>query len=195
MEEKKEIMNSEEEKPKEEVKEEDLVTKLQKEKEELKDKYLRALANYENLRKRAIEEKEKIYSFAIEEVFRKVLPILDDFNRAFKHLEDSKGKRKDYKSFVQGVRLIKANIEALLRNYNIEAFKSVGEKFDYSKHEAIQVIETALEEDDKILEEIETGYKIGDKILRPAKVIVAKKLEIKEEKNGEEGRKEGGDGE
>jgi len=160
-----------------------VINSLEEEKKELKDKYLRALANYENLRKRAIQEKEKIYNFTLEEVFRKILPILDDFERAFKSLEESKEHKDDYKSFSDGIRLVYSNLNNLLKSYNIESFESIGEKFDPAKHDAIHVIEKEDEENDIILEETEIGYKINAKILRPAKVIVVKNSEENRNKN------------
>jgi molecular chaperone GrpE len=170
-----------------------IISDMEEQNEELKDKYLRALANYENLRKRAIQDKEKIYNFTLEEVFRKILPILDDFERAFKSFNESEKHKEDYKSFQDGIRLVRSNLETLLKMYNIEPFESVGKKFDPSKHEAIHVMEKDDEEDGKILEETETGYKIRDKVLRPAKVIVAKKTESNENKNNEKDSNQGGE--
>jgi molecular chaperone GrpE len=164
-----------------------VINSLEEEKKELKDKYLRALANYENLRKRAIQEREKIYTFTVEEVFRKILPILDDFQRAFKSLEESKEHKDDFKSFSEGMRLVYSNLHNLLKNYNIEPFESTGEKFDPAKHEAIQVTEKEDEENDTILEETEIGYKINDKILRPAKVIVVKNNEQNQNNSNNQG--------
>jgi molecular chaperone GrpE len=190
--------NEYEEEKKEEIEEresksmENMINELKEERDELMDKYLRSLANYENLRKRAIQEKEKTYSFTLEEVFRKILPILDDFGRAFKSLNNSGHHKDDYKSFSEGIRLIQSNFEKLLNNYNIEPFESVGEQFDPSKHEAIHVMEHNGEEEGKVLEETETGYKIKEKILRPAKVIVAKKPEEIKNKNNEESKIQGG---
>jgi molecular chaperone GrpE len=192
------IENEEEKEKKEENQKEEfkalevVIEELQKEKEELKDKYLRALANYENLRKRAIEEKEKIYNFTLEEVFKKILPLLDDFKRAFKALNNSKYHKDDYKAFVEGIRLIEANFKKLLDNYGVEPFSSTGERFDPLKHEAIHVMEKDGEEEGKILEETEPGYKIRDKILRPAKVIVAKKSQEFQNNNKEENKNQGG---
>lgn len=168
------------------------INAIEEEKEEFKDKYLRALANYENLRKRAIQEKERTYSLALEEVFRKILPILDDFKRAFESFSNSEKHKDDYKSFYEGIRLIHSNFENLLKTYNIEPFESTGEQFDPAKHEAIHVVEHNDEEEGKILEETEIGYKIKDKVLRPAKVIVAKKPEKKQDESNEENKNEGG---
>jgi molecular chaperone GrpE len=167
-----------------------IISDLQEEKEELRDKYLRALANYENLRKRAIQEREKIYNFTLEEVFRRILPILDDFGRAFKSFNESDKLKDDYKSFEEGIRLVRSNLENLLKIYNIEPFESTGEKFDPSKHDAVHVVEQNDEEEGKILEETEIGYKIKDKVLRPAKVIVAKKTEENKDNNNEETKEE-----
>jgi molecular chaperone GrpE len=172
-----------------------LINAIQEEKDEFKDKYLRALANYENLRKRAIQERQKAYDSAQEELFRKILPILDDFKRAFESFKDSEKHKDDYKSFYEGIRLVSSNFENLLKIHNIEPFESLGEKFDPSKHEAIHVIEQKEEDEGKILEETESGYKIKDKVLRPAKVIVAKKIETNQEKNNEGNKNEGGEAE
>ncbi len=196
----KEELKEEEQKKEEIIREEKefegmeaIINAIEEEKEEFKDKYLRALANYENLRKRAIQEREKTYNLTLEEVFRKILPILDDFKRAFKSLEESEHHKDDYKSFHEGVRLINSNLDNLLKSYSIEQFDSPGEKFDPAKHEAIHVIEQNDKEENTILEETETGYKIRDKILRPAKVIVTKKCEDKEEENQEESINQGGE--
>mgnify|MGYP001027204382 CR=1 FL=1 len=165
-----------------------IVEKLKEEKAELMDKYLRALANYENLRKRTQEEKVKIYNFAIEEVFREILPILDDFSRAFDVLKKD-GKKKGSRSFIEGMHLIHLKLKNNLKKYQIEPFHSKGKEFDPSRHEAVHVIESE-EEEGKILEEVEQGYKIGDKILRPSKVIVAKEKEDKSEDTKENKNKE-----
>jgi molecular chaperone GrpE len=169
-----------------------LINAIEEEKEEFKDKYLRALANYENLRKRAIQERQKSYELAHEELFRKILPILDDFKRAFESFNKSEKHKDDYKSFYEGIRLVRSNFENLLKIHNVEPFESLGEKFDPSKHEAIHVIEHNDQEEGKILEETECGYKIRDRVLRPAKVIVAKRGEENKDKNNEENKNEGG---
>jgi molecular chaperone GrpE len=168
------------------------ISAIQEEKDEFRDKYLRALANYENLRKRSIQERQKTYDTAQEDLFRKILPMLDDFKRAFESLNHSEKHKDDYKSFYEGIRLVHSNFENLLKIHNIEPFESTGEKFDPSKHEAIHVIEKNDEEEGKILEETQSGYKIRDKILRPAKVIVSKKAEKEENKNNEKDRNQGG---
>lgn len=191
-----EEIKEEEKKSEEEIDEEEkefkgmeaFINAIEEEKEEFKDKYLRALANYENLRKRAIQEKEKTYNLALEEVFRKILPILDDFKRAFESFSNSEKHKDDYKSFYEGIRLIHSNFENLLKTYNIEPFESLGEKFDPARHEAIHVIEHNDEEEGKILEESEIGYKIKDRVLRPAKVIVAKKPEENQDENNQENK-------
>jgi molecular chaperone GrpE len=170
-----------------------LINAIQEEKDEFKDKYLRALANYENLRKRAIQERQKAYDVSREDLFRKILPIIDDFKRAFQSLQESEKHKDDYKSFYEGIRLVHSNLENLMKIHNIEPFESTGEQFDPAKHDAIHVIEKNDEEEGKILEETECGYKIKDKILRPAKVIVAKKVEKKQEENNEGNKNEGGE--
>lgn len=140
--------------------------------EKYKDKYLRALASYENLRKRTRKEKSKIQQLSIENVIRNILPILDDFSRAFTAIEEE--DEDDNHHFIEGVRMIHSKLNNFLRSYDVEPFDSRGEKFDPSRHEAIHVVEDE-EDDDIIKEEIEKGYMIGDKVLRPAKVVVSRK--------------------
>jgi molecular chaperone GrpE len=181
--EKKDIIHEEELNRKNHISEEekeDPLQKLEKEHDELLDKYLRALANYENLRKRTQQEKENIYNFGIARVFREVLPVVDDFKRAFNSLENNKNENK-HDGFIKGVSVIYSKLLNILKNHQIEPFDSTGEKFDPSKHEAVHVVESDKDEG-TILEEVEKGYLINNEILRPAKVIVAKPKEITEKK-------------
>lgn len=159
--------------------------RLEKERDELLDKYLRALANYENLRKRTQQEKENIYNFGIARVFREVLPVIDDLGRAFDSLEKEDMENK-HDGFIKGVRIIYSKLINILKNHLIEPYDSEGEKFDPSRHEAVHVVESDKEEG-TILEEVEKGYIIKDKVLRPARVIVAtSREELKETEDSEE---------
>lgn len=171
------------EKPFSEEEVEDPLRKLEKERNELLDKYLRALANYENLRKRTQQEKENIYNFGIARVFREVLPVVDDFKRAFDSLESDENENK-HDGFIKGVNIIYSKLLNILKNHQIESFDSKGEKFDPSKHEAVHVVESDKDEG-TIIEEVEKGYLIKNEILRPAKVIVAKPKEGKEKEESE----------
>ncbi len=160
---------------------EDPLGKLKEERDELMDKYLRALASYENLRKRTQQEKENIYKFGIEGVIREILPVVDDFGRAFNSLKKENDENKQ-DGFIKGTRIIYSKLLNILKNYYVEPFDSKGEKFDPSRHEAVHVVESD-EEEGIIIEEVEKGYLIKDKVLRPARVIVTKeKEEIKEYK-------------
>jgi molecular chaperone GrpE len=184
--EKEDTITEEELKKEKSVSEEEIegpLRKLEKERDELLNKYLRALANYENLRKRTQQEKENIYNFGIARIFREVLPIVDDFKRAFNSLEnDENGNKHD--GFIKGVSIIYSKLLNILKNHQIESFDSKGEKFDPSRHEAVHVVESEKEEG-TIIEEVEKGYLIKNEILRPAKVIVAKPKEEKEESENE----------
>lgn len=172
-----------------ETMEEGIIENLIEERDEYKDKYLRALANYENLRKRTQKEKEKIYNFALENAFRDIIPVLDDFERAYKSLKE---ENNDTESILEGMRIIHSKLENVLKNYDITPFNSEGDKFDPSKHEAIHVVPSE-EEEGTILEEVERGYMIEEKVLRPAKVIVAKKEEEEEKEDSKDKDMEGKD--
>lgn len=175
-----EKMEKNEELNKKEEEIEDPFQKLEKERDELLDKYLRALANYENLRKRMQQEKENIYNFGIKRVFREILPVIDDLTRAFNSFENNENENK-HDDFIKGVSIIYSKLLNILKNHQIESFDTKGERFDPSRHEAVHVVESDKEEG-TILEEVEKGYLIKDQILRPARVIVARPKEEIEEK-------------
>jgi len=148
---------------------------------EHKDKYLRALAEMDNLRKRFIKEKAELQKYANEKLILNILPVVDNFERAIKAAEDS----DSIKHLLGGVKLILRQLMDILERAGVKSFESVGEKFDPYKHEALLATESTEHDPSTILEEIEKGYLLGDKVIRPAKVTVCRQKEKKEDvKNG-----------
>ncbi len=129
----------------------------------LEDQLKRALADYQNLQKRTEEEKKQIVRFANTVLIVKFLEILDHLEEAQKSLQD------------QGLELIIRRFKEILLAENITEIGSEGENFDPSLHEAIAVVDGP--DQDKIAEVLQRGYKIEDKVIRPARVKVAKKSE------------------
>lgn len=135
------------------------------------DKYLRLYAEFENFRNRTTREKVDIRKLASQDTIMKLLPVMDDFNRAKAVAED----KVTGEVFTEGVRLVYEKFKKALKDCGVEAMKTNGEKFDSELHEAF----AELPVDDKkkkgmIIDTIETGYYLNDKIIRHAKVVVGK---------------------
>ena len=137
-----------------------------KELAELKDKYLRLIAEFENYKKRTTKEKEDFAKYAKENLITAILPILDDFERAKKNKEED----------IKGYLLIGQKISDILSKQNLQKINiSKNEVFDLDKHEAISSIPVKeKKKKGKIIEEVESGYMLSDKIIRYPKVIIGK---------------------
>ena len=142
----------------------DLKTELKEE----EDKYLRLFAEFENYKKRTTKERVELYKTAGQEVIGSLLPVLDDFSRAIK---ESK-KMKNSADFV-GQELIFNKFNDILKSNGLLDLKvNKGDSFDPELHEAISQIKTDKKNSGKIIDVIEKGYKMGDKIIRFPKVVV-----------------------
>jgi molecular chaperone GrpE len=133
--------------------------------EELTDSTKRAMADLQNFKKRMEEDKKQFAKFASANVFLEILPVFDSFERAQQHVPD---ELKD-NEWVKGIEGIIKQFEQIMDKFNIKKMKSVGEKFDPNRHEAVASEEG---EKDVVLEELEAGYMMDDYVLRAAKVKV-----------------------
>ena len=137
---------------------------------ELNDKYLRLYSEFDNYRKRTMKEKSEIIKSAGEEVFKAVLPVIDDMERAIKANE----KVEDVNVIKEGIQLIFNKLKNSTQQKGLTAFDSIGQAFDPDIMEAITHIPaTSPEQKGKVIDEIEKGYKLGDKVIRFAKVVIA----------------------
>lgn len=143
---------------------------LGREKSTLYDQVLRRQAELENNRKRLEREKIEFYQRVRGEVLLELLPVLDNFDRALNSLEKSEG---DAESLRHGVELIHKQLKGAVTKLGLQPLESVGQKFDPNLHEAVTVEPTSEHVENTVIEEIERGYKLGDRLLRPAKVKVA----------------------
>ncbi len=146
--------------------------KLAQEAAEYKDKYMRLFAEFDNARKRMEREKLDFVKYANEELLSEFLNILDDLERS---VEAAKAKHEDYTAFLKGIEMVMAHVYEMLKKNNVKPIEAVGKKFDPHCHEALMQEETEQAEDDVILEEFQKGYTLGDRVIRSAKVKVAKK--------------------
>lgn len=173
MEDKKNVENLEEELLENEDQQEDQQTieedDLEIQLAEAKDKYLRLFAEFENFKKRNIKERMALISSASQDTLSSLLPILDDFDRAKKSAEDDANDEV----FPEGVNLVYQKLYKTLENKGLNKMDTNGELFDPEIHEAITKIPAPNDEmKGKIMDTIEPGYKLNDKIIRHAKVVV-----------------------
>ena len=155
-----------------------------KETEDYKDKWLRALAEYENLKKRFAKEKTEFLQFANEGLLLELLPIIDDFDRAY----DAAKQHKHGEVFSKGVEMILNKLHQLLKQNDVEKVKTVGEKFDPHMHEALMAVETEEYPEDTIAEEVSPGYSLNGKLIRAAKVKIYHKSRKDEGGETEDGK-------
>lgn len=146
------------------------VTVSKKELDALNDKYLRACAEFENTKKRLEKEKTDCIKYANDRLILEFLPILDNLDIAEKHIKEA----KDFKAVQEGVDMIQMQIQAFLKDIGIEKIKTVGEKFDPHQHEAVEAEDIAGQDDGIITEELQPGYRINGRLLRPALVKMGK---------------------
>lgn len=147
------------------------VEELEIEVSEAKDKYLRLIAEFDNYKKRTIRERMDLLNTAGRDTIVAILPVLDDFDRAKKSADDDASSEQ----FSEGVTLVYNKLHSLLKNKGLSAMDSTGLDFDPEVHEAITEIPAPSEEmKGKVIDTIEKGYTLNDKIIRHAKVVVGK---------------------
>ena len=143
---------------------------LEQERTHLYDQLLRRQAEFENFRKRTERERGELYQRARAEVLLELLPVLDNFDRALSSLEQSGG---DAEALHHGVELIHKQLTDALSKLGLQPLDSIGQAFDPHLHEAVTIEQTDEHAENTVIEEFERGYKMGDRLLRPAKVKVA----------------------
>jgi len=136
----------------------------------LYDKLLRRQAEFDNYRKRIERERTEVYQHGREDVLLQFLPVVDNFERALSSLEQSEG---DAEALRRGVELIHKQFKDALSKLGLEPVEAVGHTFDPHVHEAVTTEATDKHKENTVIEEFQRGYKIGDRLLRPAKVKVA----------------------
>ena len=136
---------------------------------ELNDKYLRLYSEFDNYRKRTIKEKSDIIRTAGEDVFKAIIPSIDDFERAIKANENV----TDVEPIKEGISLIYHKLKLACTQKGLEAIESIGKPFDVDVMESITNIPAPSEDmKGKVVDEVEKGYKLGEKVIRFAKVVV-----------------------
>lgn len=133
----------------------------------LKETIARLQADFQNYRNRTEKEKTSIYSYANESLIKKLLPVIDNLERAM-------ATEKEHDAFYEGVEMIYNELIKVLEDEGLERFDPTNEKFDPNFHHAVFMEESETVESEHIIETFQIGYKIKDKVIRPAMVKVAK---------------------
>ena len=148
----------------------DEVAQLQAEVLSWKDKYLRQAAEFDNYRKRVLREKAELIKNGGEKVICDLLPVLDDFERA----KESASQTTDVTTLKEGLHLIMGKLISILSKAGLQKIDAVGQPFDVDYHEAIAMVPASSESlKGKVLDQVQAGYKLNDKVIRHAKVAVA----------------------
>jgi molecular chaperone GrpE len=148
----------------------DQVVRLQAERDALFDRLARQQAEFENLRKRSAREQAEFRDYAAANTVKSLLPILDSFDMALKSQETS-GNGNDLR---KGLEIIRKQMDEVLSKLGVQQVPAKGEPFDPRFHEAIEMVESSDAEDNHVLDELQRGYKLKDRLLRPAMVRVAR---------------------
>ncbi|MBB65858.1 MAG: nucleotide exchange factor GrpE [Waddliaceae bacterium] len=151
--------------------------------EDFKNKHLRALAESENTRKRMQKERQDLTKYAIEGV---ILDFLQPFDQMERALGFADQMSDEVKNWAMGFQMILGQFKDVLSQNGVKPFKSIGEQFDPHKHEAVETVETDEHTPDTIVEELSVGYMMGERVIRPAKVKVAKANKVSSEEKTEE---------
>jgi molecular chaperone GrpE len=155
--------------------ENNLENNLEKKIEELNDKLLRSLAENQNLRKIHEKEREDLIKYSSSSFAREILNLADNLERAFGLFKDNpKFKSDEFKDTMLGIELIEKELINSFDKNGIKSFESVGKKFDPNFHQALNEVESE-QEDGMVINEIQKGYMLNDRLLRPALVSISKK--------------------
>lgn len=149
----------------------DNVTDWEAKYNELNDSYLRLNAEFDNYRKRTLKEKADLLKSGSERVLVDIIAVVDDFERALENVS----KTDDVDAIKEGIDLIYTKFVSFLNRQGVKEIETIGHPFDTDKHEAITTVPAQSEEDkDKIVDSVQKGYALNDKVIRYPKVIVAK---------------------
>lgn len=150
--------------------------KAETEKNELQDRLLRKIAEFDNYKRRTENEFSNLFKYAAENFIQKILPVVDDFERSLKHLDES----EENSSVKDGIKMIYDKLMKILDDQGVKKIESVGKPFDVHFHEALLQKKDEQQPSHIVLDELETGYLYQDKVIRHAKVIVNEDFHIED---------------
>lgn len=136
------------------------------------DKLLRVMAEFENFKRRMQREREEQFKYANEKLLTELLPSLDDLDRVLDHVAPDASA--EVRAIAEGVELVRRSLLAVLERFGLKEVPALGESFDPTRHEAIATVETEAHEPGRVMALHRKGYWLGDRLLRPAMVTVAR---------------------
>ncbi len=142
------------------------VEKLTGDLQEKKDRLLRLQADFDNFRRRSAKEREEISAVVTQNFCKDMLPLLDNFERAMA------AETKDVEAFQKGVEMIFTQFQEVLKKNGLEQIEAVGQKFDPNFHQAVMRVEDPEKEDDTVAQELQKGYMVKGRVIRPSMVQV-----------------------
>ena len=142
------------------------VEKLAGDLQEKKDRLLRLQADFDNFRRRSAKEREEISAVVTQNFCKDMLPLLDNFERAMA------AETKDVEAFQKGVEMIYTQFQEVLKKNGLEQIEAVGQKFDPNFHQAVMRVEDPEKEDDTVAQELQKGYMVKGRVIRPSMVQV-----------------------
>lgn len=142
------------------------VEKLTGDLQEKKDRLLRLQADFDNFRRRSAKEREEISAVVMQNFCKDMLPLLDNFERAMA------AETKDVEAFQKGVEMIFTQFQEVLKKNGLEQIEAVGQKFDPNFHQAVMRVEDPEREDDTVAQELQKGYMVKGRVIRPSMVQV-----------------------
>ena len=160
---------------------EERLESMEQEGKENYDRFLRVSAEFENYQKRAAREMNDFRKFANESFVKAMLPVVDNLDRA---IESSSNDKHTARSMLEGVNMTLKEILKVFEQFNVKPFESLGKTFDPSLHQAVMQEETEAHPENSVVKELQKGYMMHDRLLRPAMVVVSKtKTKSEHQKN------------
>jgi molecular chaperone GrpE len=159
----------EEEEQTEHIDKEEIIKDLECKIQEKEQRLLRLQADFDNYKKRVLKEKNDIYKYAAEELVNALLPVVDNFERA---LDSLKGNEESNDGYIQGVEMVFQQFTQVLKKEGVEEIPALGETFDPNVHHAVAQENKKDYEDNTIIDVLQKGYKLKDKVIRPSMVRV-----------------------
>jgi molecular chaperone GrpE len=155
--------------------------KKEEENKELYDRWLRLSAELENYKKRMEKEKSELYKFANENIIKDLLPVVDNLERALAHGKETENAQ----ALLEGVELTHKALMTVLEKYGLTRVEALGETFDPKSHEAVMVQEDPNRPEGEVIGQMQIGYRLHNRLIRPAMVVVSKKPEADRASDGE----------
>ncbi len=149
------------------------ISKISEENINLNDQLLRLRADFDNYRRRMIREREDIYTQANENLIEELLPVLDHLDLALQSADVAMEEGANTKAFVEGFQMVAGQLYSSLGKFGLEHIEAVDCEFDPNIHEALSYIPSVDIDENMVITQISKGYKLGDKLIRPAKVVVS----------------------